>query len=249
MIVTNQSDLEKLRAGGKLLAEVLKIVRANIEVGISTKELDNIANKSIKSFGAKPSFLGFEGYPAVLCTSVNEQLVHGLPTNYQLKSGDIIGIDCGIWYEGFCTDMALTVGVGEIAKQDEYLINITKQSLDEGLSKVKVGNKIGDYGAAVQNYVEKNGLSVIRGLVGHGVGLAVHEEPCVPNFGKSGEGQDFLVGMVLALEPMVAIGSYQIETQLDGWTIVMSNGGNSAHFELTIMVTQTGYELITPKIW
>ncbi len=249
MIINNQSDLIKLKAGGKILADVLKIVRDNIQVGITTKELDNIAQKAIKNFGAKPSFLGFEGYPAALCTSVNEQLVHGIPNNYALKSGDLIGIDCGVWYEDFCTDMALTVGVGEIDKTDNDLINITKQSLNEGLVKVKAGNTIGDYGQAVQTYVEKYGLAVIRGLVGHGVGLAVHEEPPVPNFGEKGKGQRFLAGMVLALEPMVAIGSYQVETLADGWTIVMTDGSNSAHFELTIMVTSDGYDLITPKIW
>ena len=249
MIISNQSDLIKLQAGGKILADVLKIVRDNIQVGITTKELDIIAQKAIKNFGAQPSFLGFEGYPAALCTSVNEQLVHGIPNNYQLKSGDLIGIDCGVWYEGFCTDMALTIGVGEIEKADEDLIKITKQSLNEGLKKVKAGNTIGDFGQAVQTYVEKNGLAVIRGLVGHGVGLTVHEEPRVPNFGESGKGQNFLAGMVLALEPMVSKGSYQVETLADGWTIVMTDGANSAHFELTIVVTSDGYDFITPKIW
>lgn len=249
MIVSNKSELKKLKAGGEILSQVLQTVRDNIQIGISTLELDKIAQQAIKNFGAKPSFLDFEGYPAALCTSVNEQLVHGIPSNYRLKSGDIIGIDCGIWYDGFCTDMALTVGVGEIDKEDENLIKITKQSLVEGLNKIKAGNKTGDYGQAVQTYVEKNGLVIIRGLVGHGVGLAVHEEPRVPNFGESGQGQILPAGLVLALEPMVALGSYQVETLADGWTIVMADGGNSAHFELTIMVTPDGYELITPKIW
>ncbi len=249
MILKNKTDLKKLKAGGALLASVLKKVSTSIEIGITTKELDNIAQKLIKDFGAKPSFLGFEGYPAALCTSVNEQLVHGIPNNYQLKSGDIIGIDCGVWYEGFCTDMALTVGVGKITEQDEKLIKVTKQSLNEGLNTIKAGSKTGDYGYAVQTYVEKNGFSVIRSLVGHGVGLAVHEEPRVPNYGEAGKGQIFSAGMVLALEPMVSIGSYQIETLADGWTIVMTDGANSAHFELTIVVTEDGYDLITPKIW
>jgi methionyl aminopeptidase len=248
MIIKNQTDLVKLKSGGEILSKVLKVVKDNIQIGITTKELDNIAQKTIKNYGAKASFLGFEGYPAALCTSVNEQLVHGLPSNYQLKSGDIIGIDCGVWYEGFCTDMALTIGVGNIDKQDENLINITKQSLFKGLKKVKAGQTVGDYGAAVQNYVEKNRLAVIRGLVGHGVGQAVHEEPRVPNFGEAGKGDVFLAGMVLALEPMVTIGSYQVETLADGWTIVMTDGANCAHFELTIIVTSAGYELITPII-
>ncbi len=249
MIISSEKDLIKLKAGGKILSAVLQTVSGSARIGVSTCELDELASKTIKQLGARPSFLDYQGYPATLCTSVNEQLVHGLPGNYKLKNGDILGIDCGIWYEGFCTDMALTIGIGNISQEDKKLINITKESLQVGLNQVKAGKKVGDYGAAVQNYVEKNGFAVIRGLVGHGVGLEVHEEPRIPNFGRANEGKLFTKGMVLALEPMVALGSYQVETLSDGWTIVMTDGSNSAHFELTVMVTNNGYELITPLIW
>ncbi len=249
MIVKSDSDLKKLQAGGKILSQVLQLVSTQVAVGITTRELDEIARKAIKSFAAQPSFLDFEGYPAALCTSVNDQLVHGIPSDYQLQTGDIIGIDCGVWYEGFCTDMALTVGVGKIDSVSQKLITVTKQSLSEGLKKIKAQRTTGDYGAAVQQYVEQQGFSVIRGLVGHGVGLAVHEEPRIPNFGSKGKGEVLTEGLVIALEPMVAIGSYQVETLTDGWTIVMSDGSRSAHFELTVMVTPAGYELITPPIW
>jgi len=249
MLITSPQDLKTLQVGGQILAQVLQIVSAQAKVGVTTLQLEKIAQTAIKKLGATPSFQDYQGYPAALCTSVNDQIVHGLPANYKLKSGDIIGIDCGVWYKGFCTDMALTVGVGKISDADKKLIEVTKKSLAVGLQQIKAGNKIGDYASAVQTFVEKNGLAVIRGLVGHGVGRAVHEEPHVPNFGKAHTGETLLAGMVLALEPMVAEGSYNIETMSDGWTIVMSDGSMSAHFELTIAVTKNGYELITPIIW
>jgi methionyl aminopeptidase len=228
---------------------VLQVVSKQAKVGVTTLQLEKIAQAEIKKLGATPSFQNYQGYPAALCTSVNQQIVHGIPTDYVLRSGDILGIDCGVWYKGFCTDMALTVGVGKISSENKKLIDTTSESLAQGLTQVKSGNRIGDYAAAVQKYVEQQGFSVIRGLVGHGVGKAVHEEPRVPNFGKPHTGGVFTEGLVLALEPMVAVGSYELETLTDGWTIVMSDGSMSAHFELTIVVTKKGYELITPIIW
>lgn len=249
MIIKSPQELEYLRASGKILAHVLQVVSTQANVGVTTMQLEKIAQAEIKKLGATPSFQNYQGYPAALCTSVNEQIVHGIPTEYVLRSGDILGIDCGVWYKGFCTDMALTVGVGKISPENKKLIKTTSKSLAQGLTQVKAGNRIGDYAAAVQKYVEQQGFSVIRGLVGHGVGQAVHEEPHVPNFGSPHTGGILTEGLVLALEPMVAVGSYELETLADGWTIVMSDGSMSAHFELTIVVTKKGYELITPIIW
>lgn len=249
MIIKSSQELEYLHASGKILAHVLQVVSKQAKVGVTTMQLEKIAQVEIKKLGATPSFQNYQGYPAALCTSVNEQIVHGIPTEYVLHSGDILGIDCGVWYKGFCTDMALTVGVGNISSENKKLIETTSKSLAQGLTQVKSGNRIGDYAAAVQKYVEQQGFSVIRGLVGHGVGKAVHEEPRVPNFGKPHTGGVLTEGLVLALEPMVAVGSYELETLADGWTIAMSDGSMSAHFELTIVVTKKGYELITPIIW
>jgi methionyl aminopeptidase len=249
MIIKSSQELEYLQAGGKILAHVLQVVSKQAKVGVTTRQLEKIAQAEIKKFGATPSFQNYQGYPAALCTSVNQQIVHGIPTDYALRSGDILGIDCGVWYKGFCTDMALTVGVGEVSAENKKLIKTTSESLTQGLTQIKSGNRIGDYAAAVQKYVERQGFSVIRGLVGHGVGKQVHEEPRVPNFGKPHTGVVLTEGLVLALEPMVAVGSYELEILADGWTIIMSDGSMSAHFELTIVVTKNGYELITPIIW
>lgn len=245
----SSKEIAKLKAGGFILSEILAKVRNKIRPKATPQELNKLAENYIKAAGAKPSFKNYKGFPAGLCVSVNEQLVHGVPTAKRLKPGDIVGIDCGIWYQGLCTDMALTVPVGKITKTAAKLLKVTKQSLVVGLKEVKPGNRSGDYGAAVQDYVERNGFAVIRDLVGHGVGYEVHEEPRLPNYGEAGEGFEFKPGMVLAFEPMVAIGDYHIRTEADGWTISMADKSLSAHFELTVLVTENGYELITPKIW
>jgi len=200
MEITKKSkqDIANLKLGGKLLSETLFEVSQLVKPGITTKELNRLAEEFISKKGVRPSFKGFDGFPAALCTSVNEQLVHGIPTNYQLKDGDIISLDCGLWYKGLCTDMALTVPVGKISKADQDLINITKDSLDTGLNMIKSGSTIGDYGFAVQKFVENKNLAVIRGLVGHGVGYEVHEPPQIPNFGELGKGLIFESGMVIA---------------------------------------------------
>ena len=244
-----KEQIETLKAGGKILSGILARLRDEVKPGITPKQLDKLAGELIGQAGAKPSFQGFQGYPAILCVSINEQLVHGIPTDREIKEGDVVGIDCGIWYQGLCTDMALTVIVGKGSKVAEELVKVTKESLQAGLKEIKAGKKIGDYGAAVQQFVESHGFAVIRGLVGHGVGFAVHEDPRVPNFGKFGEGLTLQSGMVLALEPMVSVGDYHIVTEDDGWTISTRDRSLSAHFEVTIAVTDNGYELITPIIW
>jgi len=245
----DKKQIAILREGGEKLSRILQLLQEEVKPGISTIDLDKKAEELIAAHGATPSFRGFLGYPAALCTSVNEELVHGIPSGRRLVEGDIIGIDCGIWYDGLCTDMAVTVPVGAIDSVSQKLLNVTKESLQQGLSKVRPGGTIGDYGSAVQAYVEKNNMAVVRGLVGHGVGFEVHEEPRVPNFGKAGTGVRLEPGMVLALEPMVGLGGYGIMTASDGWTISMQDGLRSAHFEATIVITADGWKYITPIFW
>ncbi len=248
-LIKTKEQIATLKEGGQILANVLQQITASAQVGVTPKKLDELAEQLINEAGAKPSFKGFQGYPAVLCVSVNEQLVHGIPTDRPFEEGDVVGIDCGLWYKGLCTDMAATVIIGAGSKIAKELVEVTKQSLAEGLKEIKAGKHLGDYGAAVQNYVEAHGFSIIKGLVGHGVGTAVHEEPRVPNFGRPGSGEVLQAGMVLALEPMVSVGSAQIITEADGWTIATKDRSLSAHFEVTVAVTEEGYELITPMIW
>lgn len=249
MRASQSQEIAVLKQGGAILAAVLQATADVVEPGITTRELDAYAEKSVIAKGAKPSFKGYEGFPATLCTSVNDCIVHGIPGDYTLKEGDVIGLDCGVWYEGFCTDMAITVGVGRIAKPIELLIAATKESLAVGLKQIRAGATTGDYGAAVQDFLEQRDYGVIRNLVGHGVGRAVHEEPRVPNFGRPHSGTELVTGLVLALEPMTSLGTYEIETLSDGWGIRVLDGSATAHFELTVMVTEKGFEYITPVIW
>lgn len=250
-LIKTKAEIEKMRAGGRILASVLNQVAAAVKPGVSTGELNNLAENLLKQQGSKPSFLGYgheqgNPYPASLCTSVNEAVVHAIPsTNHILQEGEIIGLDIGCWYQGLCTDMALTVPIGNASPQALKLIKITKLSLEEGLRQVRAGAHIGDIGAAIQSFVEASGFSVVRQLTGHGVGKAVHEEPAVPNFGKKGTGLKLTAGMTLAIEPMVNEGGYEIKVLADGWTVVTADKSLSAHFEHTVLVTDVGYEILT----
>lgn len=255
--IKTPAEIVKLRKGGRILAGILKKVAEIARPGVKAIELDSLARKLIKEAGspreaggeagATPSFEGFgqPPYPAVLCVSVNEGLVHCVPGERELKSGDVVGLDLGIWYEGLCTDMAITVGVGKISGEAKKLIKVTKKSLDIAISQVRPENTLGDIGYAVQSYVEKNSFSVIRKLVGHGVGYQVHEPPQIPNFGSKGHGEVLKEGMVLALEPMVAVGHHDIEVLDNQWDIVMRDKSLSAHFEHTVAVTENGCEILT----
>ena len=245
--IKTSEDIKKLRAGGKILARILKQVAQAAKAGVKAIELDSLARKLIKEAGATPSFEGFgqPPYPAGLCVSINEGLVHCVPGERELKEGDVAGLDLGIWHQGLCTDMAVSVGVGKISKEAKKLIKVTKRSLDIAISQVKPDNTLGDIGYAVQNYVENQGFSVIRKLVGHGVGYQVHEPPPIPNFGKKGEGEVLKEGMVLALEPMVAVGHHDIEVLGNQWDIVMKDRSLAAHFEHTVTVTKNGCEILT----
>lgn len=250
-LIKTKTQIEKMRAGGRILASVLNQVAAAVKPGVKTAELNNLAETLLKQWGAKPSFLGYgheqgKPYPASLCTSVDEAVVHAIPSvDHILQEGEIIGLDIGCWYQGLCTDMALTVPVGKASPKALKLIKITKLSLAEGLRQVRAGAHLGDVGAAIQTFVEAEGFSVVRQLTGHGVGKAVHEEPVVPNFGKKGTGIKLAAGMTLALEPMVNEGGYEIKVLADGWTVVTADKSLSAHFEHTVLVTDGGYEILT----
>lgn len=234
-----------MREGGRILAKILQELSFCVKVGMTGKELNRLAEKLAYKNNAKPSFLGYKGYPASLCVSVNNEIVHSLPKDIKFKEGDIVGLDFGILYKGMYTDMAATYPVGKISKKAEKLIFTTKKALELGEAQVKAGNYIGDISFAIQNYAEKRGFGVVRDLVGHGVGREVHEDPQVPNFGKKGRGIKLQKGMTLALEPMVNIGTWKIKLLSDNWTFATVDGSLSAHFEHTVAVTEEGCGVLT----
>jgi len=241
----NASQLAKMRVAGRIVAQTLEIVRANVRPGVTTGELDRLAEEHIRKHGAVPAFKGYHGFPATLCTSVNEQVVHGIPGLRKLEPGDIISIDCGAVIDGYFGDAAITLPVGEVAPELQALLTVTEESLYLGLAQAKQGNRLFDISHAVQAHVEGHGFSVVRDYVGHGIGRAMHEEPQIPNFGKPGRGPRLEVGMVLAIEPMVNMGTYEVRTLDDHWTVVTKDGRASAHFEHTVAVTENGPEILT----
>lgn len=241
----SKSEVDKIRRSGRIVAELLNLLEKQIRPGITTKELDKFAEEFIISHGAKPSFKGYYGYPGSLCTSINEEVVHGIPGDRILKEGDIISIDCGVFYEGFHSDAARTFAVGHISEEAKRLIDITEKSFYEGIKYARAGNRIGDISNAIQTFVESNGYSVVRDYVGHGIGKELHEEPPVPNYGKAGRGPKLAVGMVLAIEPMVNMGTFAVIELDDGWTVVTADKKLSAHYENTIAILENGPELLT----
>lgn len=241
-----EKDIELLRIAGRIVSEVLKVLLINIKPGVSTKYLDDIAFKEIKLRDAKPAFLGYRGYPATACISVNDELVHGIPRKDKiLKNGDIVSIDLGVIYEGFYGDMAVTCGVGKISSEAQNLINVTKTSLVKAIEQAKPGKRLGDISWAIQEYVESQNYSVVRDYVGHGIGRNLHEEPPVPNFGQPNTGIRLVPGMVIAIEPMVNLGSYKVKTLNDGWTVVTEDSKLCAHFEHMVAITDKGNEVLT----
>lgn len=241
-----RKDIEALQEGGALLASILQSVVAKVEPGITTAALDRHARALIEKHGAHPSFLGYRGYPASLCTSVNSNIVHGIPSETEvLHEGDIIGLDIGIKYKNRITDMAVTVPVGTIMPEAAKLLTVCEESLARAIAFVKPGIRTGDLGAHIQRYIEEQGFGVIRDLVGHGVGKKVHEEPMIPNFGTPGTGEPLEAGMVIAIEPMITAGDWHVRTHDDGWTVETSDGSLGAHFEHTIAVTNDGIILFT----
>ena len=243
--IKSESEIELMREAGKILRDTLNMLKEHVKVGVTTKELDKLAHDYIISRGAKPSFLGYGGFPGSICASVNEQVVHGIPSNRKLVSGDIIGIDCGVIYKGWQSDAARTFAVGEISEKHKKLIQVTEQSFFEAMKVIREGARLGDIGAAVQNLAESNGFSVVRDLVGHGIGKDMHEDPQVPNYGKAGKGLRLKRNMTLAIEPMINEGTYEVSALDDGWTVVTDDDGYSAHYENTVLITEDGYEILS----
>lgn len=244
--IKTEKDIAILKEGGKILAYVLKELSVFSQPGINMLDIEKQAAKLIKAKKAQPAFLGYQGYPAILCLSPNEHVVHCAPKNYNLQAGDILSIDCGIKYRGLYTDHAVTIAIGKISKPAQKLIETTREALAVGIAQVKEGNTVGDIGYAIANFVEKRGLNVVKTLVGHGVGYKVHEEPKIPNYGKQKTGPVLKAGMVICIEPMVNIGGSEIDfDHADGWTVTTRDGSLSAHFEHTIVVQKNGSEIIT----
>ncbi|MCB8815690.1 MULTISPECIES: type I methionyl aminopeptidase [Desulfosporosinus] len=241
----NANQLVLMRNAGRIVAETLALIREHAKPGVTTLELDRIAEKYIRAQGAIPAFKGYNGFPATLCTSVNEQVVHGIPGLRILESGDIISIDCGALIEGYFGDAAVTLPIGEVGEDLQKLLRVTEESLMQGIAQAKVGNRLYDVSNAVQTHVEANGFSVVRDYVGHGIGKAMHEDPQIPNFGKPGRGPRLEVGMALAIEPMVNMGTYEVQTLKDRWTVVTKDNRPSAHFEHTVAITENGLEILT----
>lgn len=231
IIPKSAEELELMRESALIVSKTLGMLAKETKAGVSTKYLDKLAEEFIRDHGAEPGFLGLYGCPSTLLTSVNEAVVHGLPTDIALKNGDIVAIDCGAKKNGFYGDHAYTFEIGEVAPETKQLLRVTKESLYVGIREFKNGNRVGDVGFAIQQYTEKHGYGVVRELVGHGLGKKMHEDPEMPNYGKRGQGKKFIEGMVVAIEPMINLGTKNIRQLKDGWTIVTSDGKPSAHFE------------------
>jgi len=247
IVCKSAAEIEKMRRSGGIVREVLNHVRGLVVPGATTMDLERAAEKKMKDLGVKPAFKGYYDYPCVLCTSVNEEIVHGIPSAKRvLKAGDIVSIDCGVVLDGYYGDAAITVAVGDsVSPERKKLLEVTEKSLYKAIEQVKIGNSISDIGAAVQEYVEANGFSVVREFVGHGIGTRLHEEPQIPNFGTKGFGAPLKEGMVLAIEPMVNTGRPEARVLDDKWTAVTMDGSFSAHFEHCVAVTKNGPVILT----
>lgn len=243
---TDQPDREALQESGRITVAALTAAAAAVTPGITTAELDAIAEQTIRREGGSPAFLGYQGFPSSLCTSVNHEVVHGMPGPQKLADGDIVSLDAGVKVEGWYTDSALTVPVGKVDAETRQLLELTWQSLYAGLDQIKAGRTAGDYGHAVQELAESHGLGVVRDCVGHGIGQKLHQDPSIPNFGSPGEGPKFTDGMAVAVEPMLVTGNWEVETADDHWTVITRDHGLAAHFEETVIVTTDGVERLTP---
>ncbi|HWJ03525.1 MAG TPA: type I methionyl aminopeptidase [Verrucomicrobiae bacterium] len=245
IIIKNDRELDYMRDAGRIVAKTHFELEKAVKPGVTTKELDNIAEDFIVKSGAIPAFKGYNGFPATICASINEEVVHGIPGLRKLENGDIISIDIGAVINGYFGDAAETLPVGEISADAQRLLEVTRDSLSAGISQAVVDNRLYDISNSVQTYVETNGFSVVRDYVGHGIGRNMHEDPQVPNFGKPGRGPRLQPGMTLAIEPMVNMGTYEVKTLQDNWTVVTRDGKMSAHFEHTIAITDQGPEILT----
>jgi methionyl aminopeptidase len=245
IIIKNDMEIEYMRRAGRLVGETLARLEEAIKPGITTAELDKIAEEFILKHNAKPSFKGYHGFPASICASTNNEVVHGIPAGRVLEDGDIISIDCGVILNGYQGDAARTIPVGKVSTEAERLIKVTKESFFKGIEHAKVDNRLSDISAAIQTYVENFGFSIVRDFVGHGIGKDMHEDPEVPNFGRPGRGPKLKHGMVLAIEPMVNIGKYHVRVEANDWTVVTEDGSLSAHYENTVAILNNGPEILT----
>ena len=245
IVCRSQSEIAKLRRVNQLVGRILAELRRSVAPGVTTRDLDMLAERLVREAGAEPAFKGYHGYPATVCASVNEQVVHGIPSARALVEGDIVSIDMGAKLDGFFGDCAVTVPVGTVSQEAVKLLRVTEEALFHGIDAVKPGARVSDIGAAVQHHVEAQGFSVVREFVGHGIGTSLHEEPQVANYGPGGSGPRLSEGMVLAIEPMVNAGRASVKVQSDGWTAVTTDGSLSAHFEHTVVVTREGTEILT----
>jgi methionyl aminopeptidase len=245
IIGKSKKELEKMRAAGQLVGQVLRELENMVEPGVATIEIDRAAEKMIRDAGALPTFKGYHGFPYSICASVNEQVVHGFPSDYELKHGDIFSIDCGVTLDGFVGDTATTVPVGDVDKSWLQLVRVTRECLDLAIEQCRPGNHLGDIGAVVQQHAESHGYSVVRDYVGHGIGRRMHEDPQIPNYGKPGQGPKIKAGYVFAVEPMINLGTHYTKVLADGWTVVTLDGKPSAHSEHTIAITENGPEVLT----
>ncbi len=239
-------QVDQMAAAGDILVRTLKMLKAKARPGITTLELDEAAEKFIRSQGATPSFKGYRGFPGSICASPNSMVVHGIPDGYECRRGDVLSIDIGVTYEGWVADAAVTVPIGPVSTEAKNLLEVTRNALFDGVEQMVAGNHLGDVSHAIQRSVESNGLSVIRTLVGHGIGREMHEEPQVPNFGEAGRGPELEVGTVLAIEPMVNAGGPLVRMGDDGWSVFSEDGSLAAHFEFTVAVTPDGPRVLTP---
>ena len=245
IVLKSSSELDLMRKASHIVARTHEEISKIIRPGVTTEELDKTAEEVIIGLGGKPAFKGYKGFPASICASVNEEVVHGIPGSRVLKSGDIISIDIGVIKDGFYGDGAKTHPVGEISEEAKKLIDVTTKSFYEGIKMARSGNRLSDISHAIQSFVESNGCSVVRDYVGHGIGREMHEEPQIPNFGPPGKGPRLKAGMTLAIEPMVNLGKYHVKTLNDNWTVITVDGSLSAHYEHTVVITEDGVEILT----
>ena len=245
IICRSPAEIEKLRRSGRLVRKLLEETRERVHPGMTTLELEKYTEKRLEQLGARPAFKGYRGYPCCLCTSVNEQIIHGIPSDRRLKEGDILGLDLGVVLDGYYGDAAVTVPVGKVSESAQKLLRVTEEALELAIAKVRLENRLGDVSATVQQHVEKNGFSVVREFVGHGIGRELHEEPQIPNYGQAGHGPVLKEGMVFAIETMVNSGGSALRILEDHWTAVTADGGYSAHFEHMVAVSRNGPDVLT----
>jgi methionyl aminopeptidase len=245
VILKLPDEIEKLRASNLIVAEILQEVREKVRPGVTTRELDNLCEQLCRKKRVKPAFKGYRGYPFALCTSVNGEVVHGMPSERPLVAGDIVSLDFGVNYQGYFGDAAITVPVGPVSAAAQRLMKVTEEGLYDAIRQAVVGNRLGDVSAAVQERVESAGFSVVREFVGHGIGRSLHEDPQIPNYGMRGRGMELKAGMVLAIEPMVNEGSFEVKVLQDGWTVITEDGKLSAHFEHSVAITENGPDILS----